>query len=103
MLKHGAYVKRHRDVARPDRTHVAAAEGHTGVIPTLLDHDAELHARSLGGYSALLFAAREGHIDVVEALLDAGAPVDESLPLGRGDGTPPGRARRRRQPASMSF
>ena len=84
LLEHGAYVNAIEMWRGQTALMWAAAEGHAGVIPTLLDHDAELHARSLGGYSALLFAAREGHIDVVEALLDAGAPVDESLPLGEG-------------------
>ena len=83
LLDHGAYVNAIEMWRGQTALMWAAAEGHAGIIPTLLAYDADLHARSLGGYSALLFAVREGHVDVVETLLDAGAPLDESLPLGQ--------------------
>jgi len=38
----------------------AAWEGHTEVVGALLEHAADVLARSTTGYSALLLAAREG-------------------------------------------
>ena len=38
----------------------AAAEGHASVIQALVARGANVHARSNGGFTPLLFAAREG-------------------------------------------
>lgn len=87
----------------------AAAQGHLGVVEELITAGADLEARSkvrpmlmfadatnggafdqgvtenLGGYSALLFAARNGHTNVAAALLAAGADIDGQA----GNGTSP--------------
>jgi ankyrin repeat protein len=42
---------------------------------------ADLHLRSTGGFTALLFAAREGRIETVDVLLGAGAKLDDALPV----------------------
>jgi len=74
----------------------AAAEGHVGVVKTLLEVGANANLRAhvttlterkaadhpSGGFTALMFAAREGHDDVVEELVKSGA----DLKLSNGDG-----------------
>jgi ankyrin repeat protein len=68
----------------------AAAEGHADVIRALIAHGADMHARSNGGFTPLLFAVREGKIGAVKTLLDAGADLNESLPArqrGTADGS----------------
>ena len=54
-----------------------AAERHVGVSEALLRHGADVRARSPGGLTPLLFAARAGDRDIVRALLDVGADIDE--------------------------
>ena len=63
----------------------AAAEDHPDVIDALIERGADIHARSNGGFTALLFAAREGRIAAVRTLLKAGANLNDALPVrGRG-------------------
>ena len=54
----------------------AAWEGHTDVVRTLVEHGADVDARTTTGYTALLFAAREGDRETTEALLEAGADIN---------------------------
>jgi ankyrin repeat protein len=61
----------------------ASAEGHAGVIELLVARGADVQARSSGGFTPLLFAAREGRITSVEALLRAGANLNDALPVRR--------------------
>jgi len=60
----------------------AAAAGHTAVVQTLVDHRADIHARSNSGATALLFAARHGELSAVRALVSAGADVKSARPDG---------------------
>ena len=60
----------------------AAAEGHVPVVHTLIDHGADIHARSNSGATPLLFAARKGSMTAVRALLAAGSDVNEKRPDG---------------------
>lgn len=84
----------------------AAAQGHVDVVDVLIDAGANLESKSkvrpmlmfadatnggafdqgvtenLGGYTALLFAARNGHIDVAQSLLAAGANIDNQAGNG---------------------
>jgi len=79
----------------------AAAEGQAPMVKELAAHGADLNARSkvnnwdrqvtaenrakympLGGWTALLFAAREGHVDCAKALVEAGADKDLQDPDG---------------------
>jgi ankyrin repeat protein len=62
----------------------AAMENHAAVVHALLEHGADVHALSTGGFSSLLFAVRAGHIDVVRNLVAAGAKVRQTLPDGTG-------------------
>ena len=63
----------------------AVGERHTEVARALIEHGADVHARSKGGFTALLIAARDGDPDLVQLLLDAGADVNDTTP----DGTTP--------------
>src|SRR4029434_2716402 len=58
-----------------------AAERHTQVIDARVAHRADVNARSNGGFTPILFAAREGRIAAVEALLKAGADMNDTLPV----------------------
>ena len=60
----------------------AAWEGHTEVVSALLEHGADVLARSTTGYSALLLAAREGYLDTTQALLTSGADVNDAAEDG---------------------
>ncbi|HWP86206.1 MAG TPA: ankyrin repeat domain-containing protein, partial [Terriglobia bacterium] len=58
----------------------AVAQKHPEVVATLIAHGADLHARSKGGFSPLLFAARVGDVESARLLLAAGANVNEAMP-----------------------
>src|SRR5262249_35067043 len=54
----------------------AVAEGHVDVTRRLLDHGADVHARSVSQFTPLMFAARRGDVAIAKLLLAAGADVD---------------------------
>jgi uncharacterized protein len=54
----------------------AAAEHHPDVLRTLIEHGADLQARTKKGFSALHFAAREGEREGARLLLAAGVDVN---------------------------
>ena len=56
---------------------LAIAEGHADIVRTLVDAGADVHAKSAGGFTPLLFAARHGSRASSEILLAAGAKVDD--------------------------
>lgn len=84
----------------------AVSQGHHAIVKTLLEHEADVSARSKerprlmhaegtnasqydqgiiwnrGGYTPLLFAARHGDIDSAKLLLTAGANIDDKAPTG---------------------
>jgi ankyrin repeat protein len=66
----------------------AAAEGHGHVVRTLIEHKADLQARTKKGFTALHFAAREGRLDIARLLLAAGMDVNSR---SRPDGSEKGR------------
>jgi cytohesin len=55
----------------------AAAEGNAPVVQALIDGGADIHARSGGDTTPLMFAVRKGDMRSVQALLAAGADVNE--------------------------
>jgi ankyrin repeat protein len=57
----------------------AAADNHPKAIQLLLELGAGIDARSNGGFSALLFAARAGKLDAVKALIEAGADINDTI------------------------
>jgi ankyrin repeat protein len=58
----------------------AVAQRHPAAAQALIAAGADIHARSKGGFTALLFAARSGDIESAEILLAAGAKVDDGVP-----------------------
>jgi len=54
----------------------AASERHPNVVRTLIEHGADLQARTRKGFTALHFAAREGDIESAQLLLAAGLDVN---------------------------
>lgn len=62
----------------------AAAQLHPSIVKTLIDHGADLRARSGGGLTALLFAIRAGGIDTTRELLNGGADLTETAQDGTG-------------------
>ena len=54
----------------------AAAERHAEVVKTLIEHGADLQARTKKGFSALHFAAREGDLEIARLLLAAGIDIN---------------------------
>ena len=56
----------------------AAAGKHSDVVKVLIDHRADVHAKSKGGFTPLLFASQQGDIESARALLAAGAGIDEA-------------------------
>ena len=71
----------------------AAAERHADVVKLLIEHKADLQARTKKGFSALHFAAREGDLESARLLLAAGVDINirsqPSLPAGGGRGGGP--------------
>ena len=68
----------------------AAAERHPEVVKLLIEHGAELQARTRKGFTALHFAAREGDLESARLLLAAGVDINilsqATAGVGRGGG-----------------
>ena len=54
----------------------ALAFGHSQVARTLIEHDANINARSSGGFTPLLFAVQQDDLDSVRLLLTKGADLN---------------------------
>ena len=78
LLARGADV----DVKETQQGHTAlmraAAGRHADVVRALVDQGADVHARSRGGFTPLLFASQQGDIESARILLAAGAGIDEA-------------------------
>jgi uncharacterized protein len=60
----------------------AAHEGNAEVARILIEAGASVSARSIFGWTPLLFAARQGQIATIDALVAGGARINETLPDG---------------------
>ena len=80
LLAHGAEVDATEGWRGQTALMWASAQDQTAAVAVLLEAGADPHARSEGGFTPLLFAAREGHVDVLRALARGGANVDDTLP-----------------------
>ncbi|XP_071107805.1 ankyrin repeat domain-containing protein 17-like isoform X5 [Haliotis cracherodii] len=61
----------------------AAQEGHLELVKYLLDHNANVHAQTGTGDTALTYACENGHTDVAELLLERGAELEHESEGGR--------------------
>jgi ankyrin repeat protein len=55
---------------------VASCAGHVQVVKELVEHGAEIEAKTIDGYTALHFACAQGHPAVVKELRDHGANIE---------------------------
>jgi uncharacterized protein len=60
----------------------AVAEQHGDVARALIEHGADVRARSNSGFTPLMFAARQGDLEAVKMLLAHGADVKETASDG---------------------
>jgi hypothetical protein len=60
----------------------AASQGNPKLVQLLLDHGADVKAKSKGGSRPLLFAVRNDHPEAVRVLLDHGAGVNDAAADG---------------------
>ena len=60
----------------------AASEGRTPAAEMLIEFNADIQAKSKGGFTALLYAVRNGNEDTVQALLAHGANANDAAPDG---------------------
>ena len=81
VLAHGARVE--SEPMQWGALHYAVFAGHGGVAKLLLEHGADINARSTNGSSVLMMAVYEGHENLVRELLARGA--DNSVRNDRGD------------------
>ena len=58
----------------------AISERHSNVARRLVERGADIRARSTGGYTPLLFAARVGDLESAKMLIAAGADVNDTTP-----------------------
>jgi uncharacterized protein len=79
LLAHGADVNAKESWRGQTPLMWAAADNHPQAIKVLVELGAKIDARSAGGFSALLFAARAGNLEAVRALLDAGANINDTV------------------------
>ena len=82
LLKRGADVNA-KDAEKGQTALMwAVAQKHSTAAQALLEGGAELNARSKGGFTPLLFAARVGDVDSARVLLAAGADANDRTPDG---------------------
>ena len=72
LLAHGARVNERETVRGQTALMWAVAERHAGIAAALMTAGAQVRARSHGGFTPLLFAARQGDAESARLLLDAG-------------------------------
>ena len=82
LLVHGADIDAREGWREQTALMWATVEGNTAAAQALVDAGADLHARSDGGFTPLLFAVRHNQQDTLGALVAAGADVDDQLPSG---------------------
>jgi ankyrin repeat protein len=82
LLAHGAHVNAKDYEHRQTALMWAVEQKHPEVTRVLIEGDADVHARSSGGFTPLMFAARAGDTKSAELLLAAGAAVNELGPQG---------------------
>lgn len=79
LVEAGARVNEQERWRRQSSLMWAAGEGHSAAIAYLIEQQADVHARSKAGFTALHFAVRGGHVAAVQTLLRLGANPDDTV------------------------
>ena len=82
LVAHGADVNRAGPALGQTPLMWAISARRPAVAARLIAHGADVLARSAGGFTPLLFAAREGDAETVRSLLAAGVGVDDAMEDG---------------------
>jgi len=78
LLAHNADVNRKEPQRGQTALMWAVAEKHPDITRALVEHGADLHARSKSGFTPLLYAADRNSLDSARILVAAGADVNEA-------------------------
>ncbi|KAK9744180.1 Ankyrin repeats (3 copies) [Popillia japonica] len=78
LIKAGAHIERGASTPLME----AAQEGHMELVKYLLENNADVHAQTQTGDTALTYACENGHTDVADLLLQYGADLDLLLQYG---------------------
>jgi ankyrin repeat protein len=103
LLAHKADVNATEKLHEQTALMWAVANKHSEVARSLIRNGANLHARSMNGYTPLLFAAQEGDLDCVKALLEGGADINEAVGAGGGPRTGDSEGTVRRRGTGFAF
>ncbi|KAL8856321.1 MAG: hypothetical protein Q9178_007085 [Gyalolechia marmorata] len=76
LLKHSQALVHDKNFHGKTALHNAAERGLLEVVQLLIEHGADLGAKSITMETPLSYAASSGNISCVQALLDAGVPLD---------------------------
>ena len=79
LLARGADPDRAEDWRGQTALMWASAENNLGAAAALIEGGANVHERSTGGFSPLMFAVRAGYRDMTRLLVEAGASAEETL------------------------
>jgi len=80
LLGRGAEVNYRTPATGQSALMWAIAERQSTVASRLVERGADIHARSTGGYTPLLFAARVGDLESAKMLVAAGADINDKTP-----------------------
>ena len=84
LLKAGAKVDAVEPVDHQTALMWAIAQGHPAAAQALIEGEADIRARSMLGFTPILFAARTGDVAIAKMLLKAGADVNDTVQKASG-------------------
>lgn len=76
LLKRGADVNSENDYRGETPLHAAANSGYTKTAATLIEHGAQINAKTFGGSTPLHYTARHDHHKIAALLIRGGAAVN---------------------------
>ena len=76
ISEHPEHVNAARGGSESTPMHVAASAGHPDILSLLLEHGADIDARTRGGDTPLIEASTNGKVEAVQFLLDHGADIN---------------------------
>ena len=82
LITAGADTNARENVKTHTALMLAVGGQHIEAVKLLVEHGAEVSARSVNDFTPLLFAAQQGSVEIGRILLNKGADVNESAPDG---------------------